>query len=91
MLPAGHGRGATLRLSFQCVGEADCSLSVLGVDLQMITHSQGLPYVLLIDMFALLSYNFAGMCVTGTLCILGRHTHLLKSEEETGDAWLKHA
>lgn len=33
----------------------------------MITHSRALPIVLLIDMFALLSYNFAGMCVTGSL------------------------
>ena len=44
-------------------------VSILDVDVQMITHSRALPIVLLIDMFALLSYNFAGMCVTGeTLC-----------------------
>ena len=34
--------------------------------LQMIFHSRPIAIVLLIDMVALLMYNFSGMCVTGT-------------------------
>ena len=33
--------------------------------LQMIFHSRPIAIVLLIDMVALLMYNFSGMCVTG--------------------------
>ena len=32
---------------------------------QMIFHSKPIAIVLLIDMVALLMYNFSGMCVTG--------------------------
>lgn len=35
--------------------------------MQMITHSGVIAGVLAIDMFALLMYNVAGMCVTGHL------------------------
>lgn len=31
----------------------------------MITHSKPIAVILLIDMLALLAYNFSGMCVTG--------------------------
>ena len=38
--------------------------------LQMIFHSRPIAIVLLIDMVALLMYNFSGMCVTGkALCL----------------------
>lgn len=40
---------------------------------QMIAHSKSIPIVLLVDMFALLSYNYAGMCVTGDL---SSHAHV---------------
>ena len=40
---------------------ADSSLSVT----QMIFHSRPIAIVLLVDMVALLMYNFSGMCVTG--------------------------
>ena len=33
--------------------------------LQMIFHSRPIAIVLLVDMVALLMYNFSGMCVTG--------------------------
>ena len=41
---------------------ADSSLSLM----QMIFHSRPIAIVLLVDMVALLMYNFSGMCVTGT-------------------------
>ena len=34
---------------------------------QMVGGSKALPLLLVIDMAALLLYNFSGMCVTGTL------------------------
>ena len=37
------------------------------MQMQMITHSSSIPYVLVADMFALLMYNVSGMCVTGHL------------------------
>ena len=33
--------------------------------MQMIFHSRPIAIVLLVDMVALLMYNFSGMCVTG--------------------------
>ena len=41
---------------------ADSCVSVM----QMIFHSRPIAIVLLVDMVALLMYNFSGMCVTGT-------------------------
>jgi hypothetical protein len=41
---------------------ADSCVSVV----QMIFHSRPIAIVLLVDMVALLMYNFSGMCVTGT-------------------------
>ena len=38
-----------------------------GYVLQMIFHSRPIAIVLLIDMVALLMYNFSGMCVTGKI------------------------
>ena len=35
--------------------------------MQMIFHSRAIALVLLVDMVALLMYNFSGMCVTGQL------------------------
>ena len=59
----------TLDVSVSIVLAFSFQILTCGCGLQMITHSKALPVVLLIDMFALLSYNFAGMCVTGeTLC-----------------------
>lgn len=52
-------------LNISALGMHD--VSQFDVHMQMITHSRALPIVLLIDMFALLSYNFAGMCVTGEM------------------------
>lgn len=40
-------------------------LTVMSCRLQMIFHSKAIAIVLLIDMVALLMYNFSGMCVTG--------------------------
>ena len=48
--------------TMQCLHLADSCVSVM----QMIFHSRPIAIVLLVDMVALLMYNFSGMCVTGT-------------------------
>lgn len=48
--------------------------------MQMIFHSKPIAIVLLVDMVALLMYNFSGMCVTGegsshSSVMLAAHSH----------------
>ncbi len=57
-----HGIKCNTICIYTCFHLADSCLSVM----QMIFHSRPIAIVLLVDMVALLMYNFSGMCVTGT-------------------------
>lgn len=55
--------------------------------LQMIFHSKPIAIVLLIDMVALLMYNFSGMCVTGeTMHCISPHCYLQSRVDDASNA-----
>ena len=59
-----HADGMLLCMYVACEAAALCMLKLVAF-MQMIFHSKPIAIVLLVDMVALLMYNFSGMCVTG--------------------------
>ncbi len=63
----GNGISMSARLQYGANNRALPFADAFRLRLQVITHSGVIAGVLAIDMFALLMYNVAGMCVTGHL------------------------
>ena len=71
---------------YMCFHLADSCLFVM----QMIFHSRPIAIVLLVDMVALLMYNFSGMCVTGTTPTLSLTLLVCSVKEQSCQALMHH-